>query len=44
MCIRDRRWLDRMRKAAGSSLWDFSTTRMLEEYVEDMYLPAAAGR
>ena len=38
------RWLDRMRKAAGSSLWDFSTTRMLEEYVEDMYLPAAAGR
>jgi len=36
-------WLDRMRKAAGTSLWDFSTTRMLEEYVERLYLPAAKG-
>ncbi|MGD8485732.1 MAG: alpha-glucan family phosphorylase, partial [Chloroflexota bacterium] len=34
-------WLERMRRAAGSSLWEFSTTRMLEEYVERMYLPAA---
>ena len=38
------RWLDRMRRAAGTSLWDFSTTRMLEEYVELMYLPAARGK
>jgi starch phosphorylase len=35
-------WLDRMRRAAGTSVWDFSTTRMLAEYVERMYLPAAA--
>jgi starch phosphorylase len=34
-------WLKRMRGAAGSSLWQFSTTRMLAEYVEGMYLPAA---
>jgi hypothetical protein len=33
-----------MRRAAGTSLWDFSTTRMLEEYVERMYLPAAKGK
>jgi glycogen phosphorylase len=37
-------WLDRMRMAAATSLWDFSTTRMLEEYVERMYLPAANGK
>ncbi len=37
-------WLERMRRAAGTSLWDFSTTRMLAEYVEQMYLPAASGK
>jgi starch phosphorylase len=37
-------WLERMRKAAGTSLWDFSTTRMLAEYVEQMYLRAANGK
>jgi starch phosphorylase len=38
-------WLERMRRAAASSLWQFSTTRMLAEYAEQMYLPAAgAGR
>jgi starch phosphorylase len=36
-------WLERMRRAASTSLWEFSTTRMLEEYVERMYLPAANG-
>jgi starch phosphorylase len=36
-------WLARMRAAAGSSLWQFSTTRMLAAYVESMYLPTAAG-
>ena len=36
-------WLDRMREAQRTSLWDFSTTRMLAEYVEEMYLPAAKG-
>jgi starch phosphorylase len=34
-------WLARMRAATGSALWQFSTTRMLAEYVERMYLPAA---
>ena len=34
-------WLDRMRGAAGTSLWEFSTTRMLAQYVEKMYLPTA---
>ena len=37
-------WLDRMRGAAGTSLWEFSTTRMLAQYVEKMYLPTAAAR
>jgi starch phosphorylase len=37
-------WLDRMRRAAGTSLWDFSTTRMLVEYTERMYLPASRGK
>ncbi len=36
-------WLDKMRGAAGTSLWQFSTTRMLAEYVEQMYLPTATG-
>ena len=35
-------WLHHMRRAMASSLWRFSTSRMLEEYVEDLYLPAAA--
>jgi starch phosphorylase len=32
-------WLTLMRNAMASSLWRFSTTRMLHEYVERMYLP-----
>ena len=36
-------WLARMRRAIGSALWQFSTSRMLVEYVEQMYLPAAAS-
>jgi starch phosphorylase len=36
-------WLDRMRRAQATSLWDFSTTRMLAQYVEETYLPAATG-
>jgi hypothetical protein len=27
----------------SSTLWRFSTTRMLQEYVEEMYLPAASA-
>ena len=32
-------WLALMRRSMGSTLWRFSTTRMLHEYVERMYLP-----
>jgi glycogen phosphorylase len=36
-------WLRTMRAAMATSLWRFSTSRMLEEYVEQLYLPAALG-
>jgi len=36
-----RRWLAVMRRAMATSLWRFSTTRMLHEYTEQLYLPAA---
>ena len=32
-----------MRRSMASSLWRFSTTRMLHDYVEKMYLPAATA-
>ena len=35
-----KRWLTVMRRAMGTALWRFSTTRMLHEYVERLYLPA----
>ena len=35
------RWLERMRKSISSTIWQFSTTRMLHEYAEWQYLPAA---
>ena len=35
-------WVDTMRRSMSSVLWRFSTTRMLHDYVEKMYLPAAA--
>ena len=38
-----RRWIGTMRKSMASSVWRFSTARMLEEYVEQMYLTAANG-
>ncbi|HEY7591164.1 MAG TPA: alpha-glucan family phosphorylase, partial [Candidatus Limnocylindrales bacterium] len=34
-------WLDLMRRSMASTLWRFSTTRMLQEYTEMLYLPAA---
>ncbi|MFP5342437.1 MAG: alpha-glucan family phosphorylase [Candidatus Limnocylindria bacterium] len=34
-------WLRVMRRAMATSLWQFSTTRMLQEYTERLYLPAA---
>ena len=35
------RWVERMRRSIASTLWQFSTTRMLHEYTERLYLPAA---
>jgi starch phosphorylase len=35
------RWLDVMRRSMATTLWQFSTTRMLQEYTEQLYLPAA---
>jgi glucan phosphorylase len=32
-------WVDIMRRSMASTLWRFSTTRMLHEYVEKLYLP-----
>jgi len=34
-------WLARMRRSMATNLWRFSTTRMLHEYTERLYLPAA---
>ena len=30
-----------MRRSMASTIWRFSTTRMLQEYTERLYLPAA---
>ena len=30
-----------MRRSMATTLWQFSTTRMLHEYTERLYLPAA---
>jgi hypothetical protein len=30
-----------MKASMSSTIWQFSTTRMLQEYVEQLYLPAA---
>jgi starch phosphorylase len=35
------RWLDMMRNSMSSTIWQFSTSRMLQEYVEQLYVPAA---
>ncbi len=36
-----RAWLATMRESIRTTMWRFSTTRMIEEYVEQLYLPAA---
>ena len=33
-------WLKLMRRAMATTIWRFSTTRMLHDYVERMYLPS----
>jgi starch phosphorylase len=35
------RWIERMRNSVSSTIWRFSTSRMLHEYAECLYLPAA---
>lgn len=35
------RWIELMRDSIASTIWQFSTTRMLHEYIEQLYLPAA---
>jgi starch phosphorylase len=39
-----RRWIDLMRRSVASTIWRFSTTRMLQQYIEELYLPAAGVR
>jgi starch phosphorylase len=34
-------WIALMRRSISSTFWRFSTTRMLREYTERLYLPAA---
>ena len=34
------RWIEVMRRSMASTIWRFSTTRMLHEYAEELYLPA----
>jgi glycogen phosphorylase len=36
------RWIQLMRNAIASNIWRFSTTRMLHEYVERLYVPGDA--
>ena len=36
-----RAWLELMRRAISTTIWRFSTTRMLHKYAELLYLPAA---
>jgi starch phosphorylase len=37
-------WLETMRASIASALWQFSTARMLTEYVDRLYLPAVRTR
>jgi starch phosphorylase len=36
-----REWLALMKRSMSTTIWRFSTTRMLHEYAEQLYLPAA---
>jgi len=38
-----RRWTQVMRRSIATTIWRFSTARMLEQYVEQSYMPAALG-
>jgi glucan phosphorylase len=39
-----RRWIEYMKESMASTVWQFSTSRMLQEYVEQLYIPAAERR
>jgi starch phosphorylase len=34
-------WIERMRNSVSTTIWRFSTSRMLHQYAERLYLPAA---
>jgi starch phosphorylase len=36
-------WLATMRESMRTTMWQFSTSRMLSEYVDRLYLPATRG-
>ncbi len=38
-----RAWLATMKESIASTIWRFSTTRMLQEYAEQLYIPAATA-
>ena len=38
-----KRWLELMKESMASTVWQFSTSRMLQQYVEELYLPAASA-
>jgi starch phosphorylase len=37
------RWIEMMKASMATTVWQFSTSRMLQEYIEQLYLPAAAN-
>ena len=38
-----KRWLEVMKESMASAVWQFSTSRMLQQYTDELYLPAAAN-
>jgi starch phosphorylase len=36
-----KRWLEIMKESMASAIWQFSTSRMLQQYTDELYLPAA---
>jgi len=38
-----KRWLELMKESMASTVWQFSTARMLQQYVDELYVPAAAN-
>ena len=38
-----KRWLQIMKESMASAVWQFSTSRMLQQYTDELYLPAASN-